>query len=102
MSSLKLSREAAYSILLSPVITEKATRVTEFNQVTFKVRSEASKPQIKAAVEQVFGVKVVAVNTVLTKGKKKFFRGRPGQRSDVKKAVVTLAEGQTIDLTTGV
>ncbi|MFD2263020.1 50S ribosomal protein L23 [Lacibacterium aquatile] len=102
MSAVKLSREAAYDIILSPVITEKATRVTEFNQVTFKVRVEATKPQIKAAVEMVFGVKVLGVNTTTTKGKKKLFRGRPGQRSDFKKAMVTLAEGQTIDLTTGV
>lgn len=99
---VKLSRERMYDIILSPVITEKATKISEHNQVAFKVRVDATKPEIRAAVEGVFGVKVTAVNTTLVKGKKKIFRGRPGQRSDYKKAMVTLAEGQTIDIATGV
>jgi large subunit ribosomal protein L23 len=96
-----VSRERMYQVILSPVVTEKATALGEKNQVTFKVTIDATKPEIRAAVEALFGVKVLAVNTVLTKGKTKRFRGRPGQRSDVKKAMVRLAEGQSIDLTTG-
>jgi large subunit ribosomal protein L23 len=91
-----------YDIIRAPVITEKATMGSEHNQVTFKVPLDASKPEIKAAVEGVFGVKVNAVNTIVSKGKVKRFRGRVGQRSDVKKAIVTLAEGNSIDVTTGV
>ncbi|MEW5729254.1 MAG: 50S ribosomal protein L23 [Pseudomonadota bacterium] len=102
MSKLIISKERMYDIIRAPVITEKATMGSEHNQVTFKVPLNASKPEIKAAVEGVFGVKVTAVNTLVAKGKVKRFRGRVGQRSDVKKAVVTLAEGQTIDVTTGV
>lgn len=94
--------EKHYDIILAPVITEKATRVSEYNQVSFKVAGDATKPQIKAAVEKLFNVKVTAVNTLVVKGKKKLFRGRPGQRSDYKKAVVTLAPGQKIDVTTGI
>lgn len=90
-----------YDVILSPVITEKSTALSEQNKVVFKVRKDATKPQIKAAVEKLFDVKVTSVNTVLTKGKVKVFKGRLGQRSDVKKAVVTLAEGQKIDVTTG-
>ncbi len=90
-----------YDVILSPVITEKATTLSEHNKVVFRVRSDATKPQIKEAVERLFDVKVVGVNTLVTKGKVKFFRGKRGQRSDVKKAVVTLAEGQAIDVTTG-
>ena len=90
-----------YDVILSPVITEKATTSSEHNQVVFKVASTATKPQIKEAVEKLFDVKVKSVNTLVTKGKVKMFRGTRGQRSDVKKAVVTLAEGQTIDVTTG-
>lgn len=90
-----------YDVILSPVITEKSTLLSEQNKVVFKVRKDATKPQIKAAVEKLFDVKVTSVNTVLTKGKVKVFKGRLGQRSDVKKAVVTLAEGQKIDVTTG-
>jgi len=97
-----LSRERMYDLVRSPVITEKATRLTEYNQVTFKVSLDASKPEIKAAVEGLFGVTVLAVNTIRVLGKAKMFRGRPGQRSDFKKAVVTLAQGQSIDVTTGV
>lgn len=91
-----------YDVIVAPVITEKSTRVSEFNQVVFKVRHDASKPEIKAAVEGIFGVTVKAVNTLVQKGKTKRFRGRLGRRPDVKKAIVTLAEGQSIDVTTGV
>ena len=94
-----LSREAMYTIIRSPVITEKATLLSERSQVVFRVSLEATKPEIKAAVEGLFGVTVQGVNTLVTKGKTKRFRGRPGQRADVKKAYVQLAEGQTIDLT---
>ncbi len=90
-----------YDIIISPVITEKATMASDYNQVVFRVAPTATKPQIKAAVEQLFDVKVEAVNTLVRKGKKKTFRGFRGQQSDVKKAVVTLAEGQRIDVTTG-
>ena len=90
-----------YDVIVSPVITEKATNLSEQNKVVFKVRSNATKPQIKEAVEKLFDVKVVSVNTLVTKGKVKLFRGTRGQRSDVKKAIVTLAEGQSIDVTTG-
>jgi large subunit ribosomal protein L23 len=94
----RLSREAMFDIVRAPVITEKATALSEKNQVVFRVSIEASKPEIKAAVEGLFGVKVLAVNTLVQKGKTKRFRGRPGQRSDVKKAFVQLAEGHSIDL----
>jgi len=93
--------EKLYQVVLSPVVTEKATMLNEQGQVTFKVALEATKPEIKAAVEGLFGVTVKAVNTSVVKGKTKRFRGRPGVRSDWKKAVVKLAEGQSIDLTTG-
>ena len=90
-----------YDVIVSPVITEKATALSEQNKVVFRVRPDATKPQIKEAVEKLFEVKVLSVNTLVTKGKTKVFRGRKGQRSDVKKAVVTLEAGQTIDVTTG-
>ena len=96
-----LSKERMYQTILSPLVTEKATALSERNQVVFRVRLEASKPEIKAAVEELFGVKVLGVNTLVVKGKSKRFKGRPGQRSDWKKAMVRLAEGQSIDLTTG-
>ena len=96
-----ISKEKMYQTILSPLVTEKATALTERNQVVFKVALEASKPEIKAAVEGLFNVKVLAVNTMVVKGKTKRFRGRAGQRSDWKKAMVRLAEGQSIDLTTG-
>jgi large subunit ribosomal protein L23 len=99
---VKLSRERMYDIVQSPVITEKATNVSEHNQVTFRVPLDAGKREIKAAIEGVFNVKVAAVNTIRVKGKTKRFRGRPGQRSDYKKAIVSLAEGSKIDVTTGV
>ncbi|MCU0820444.1 MAG: 50S ribosomal protein L23 [Beijerinckiaceae bacterium] len=90
-----------YDVILSPVITEKATALSEQNKVVFKVARDATKPQIKAAVEKLFDVKVTAVNTLVRKGKEKRFKGNIGRQSDVKKAIVTLAEGQTIDVTTG-
>ena len=90
-----------YDVIVSPVITEKATALSEQNKVVFRVAPDATKPQIKEAVERLFDVKVTAVNTLVTKGKEKFFRGRKGRRADVKKAVVTLAEGESIDVTTG-
>jgi large subunit ribosomal protein L23 len=90
-----------YDVILSPLITEKATALSEHNKVVFRVRADATKPQIKEAVEKLFDVKVVSVNTLVTKGKVKMFRGTRGKRSDVKKAVVTLAEGESIDVTTG-
>jgi large subunit ribosomal protein L23 len=98
---VQLSAERMYQVIVSPVVTEKATRLNEFSQVTFRVSLDATKPEIRAAVEQLFGVKVEAVNTVVMKGKTKRFRGREGRRSDWKKAVVRLQAGQTIDLTTG-
>jgi large subunit ribosomal protein L23 len=96
-----MSREAMYQIIRSPVVTEKATALSEQNQIVFRVAIGATKPEIKAAVEGLFGVKVLGVNTLITKGKTKRFRGRPGVRADVKKAFVQLASGQSIDLTTG-
>ncbi len=89
-----------YDVIVAPVITEKATAVSEANQVVFKVRRDATKPEIKAAVERLFGVKVVAVNTLNRKGKTKNFRGVKGKQQDVKKAIVRLAEGDKIDVTT--
>ncbi len=91
-----------YDIVLAPHITEKTTMLSEHNSVVFKVASTASKPEIKAAVEALFGVTVVGVNTLVTKGKTKRWKGQPYRRSDVKKAIVRLAEGQSIDITEGV
>ena len=91
-----------YDVIVKPIITEKATMAQELaNAYAFQVAPDASKPQIKDAVEALFGVKVKAVNTTITKGKVKKFRGRPGKRRDVKKAYVTLVEGNTIDVSTG-
>jgi large subunit ribosomal protein L23 len=91
----------AYDVIVSPSITEKSTLVSEHNQVIFNVRRNATKPQIHAAVETLFNVKVKAVNTLNRKGKIKRFKGILGRRSDVKKAIVTLEDGQSIDITTG-
>ena len=91
-----------YDVILAPVITEKSTMLSEHNAVVFKVADSATKPAIKAAVEALFDVKVTRVNTLVAKGKTKRWKGRPYTRSDVKKAIVTLAEGQSIDVTTGV
>jgi large subunit ribosomal protein L23 len=96
-----LSREAMYNIIRAPLITEKMTLLSEKNQVGFKVSLDATKPEIAASVEALFNVKVTSVNTLIQKGKTKRFKGRPGVRSDVKKAIVTLAPGQSIDFTTG-
>jgi large subunit ribosomal protein L23 len=90
-----------YDVIRKPIITEKATLASEANAVVFQVAMDATKPMIKEAVEAVFGVKVKAVNTTITKGKVKRFKGRPGVRSDKKKAYVTLEEGNTIDVSTG-
>jgi large subunit ribosomal protein L23 len=90
-----------YDLIRKPIITEKSTMASEHGAVVFEVAVDASKPEIKEAIETLFKVKVKAVNTVLTKGKTKRFRGRPGRRRDVKKAYVTLHEGSTIDVTTG-
>jgi large subunit ribosomal protein L23 len=91
-----------YDVVLAPHITEKTTLLSEQNAVVFKVAGGATKPQIKAAVEALFGVNVTGVNTMTVKGKTKRWKGRPYERSDVKKAVVTLADGQSIDVTTGI
>lgn len=90
-----------YDVIVAPVVTEKATTAAEHNQFVFEVARKATKPQIKAAIEGLFDVKVVGVNTLVTMGKTKAFRGVRGKQSDVKKAVVTLAEGHKIDVTTG-
>ena len=96
-----MSAEKHYDIIRSPVITEKSTLLSEHNQVMFNVAKTATKPEIKKAVEALFEVKVSAVNTLNRKGKTKRFRGVKGRQSDVKKAIVTLEEGQSIDVTTG-
>ena len=90
-----------YDVIVSPAITEKSTIASERNQVVFNVAKKATKPDIKAAVEALFGVKVTAVNTLVRKGKIKRFRGTAGRQSDVKKAIVTLADGHSIDVATG-
>jgi large subunit ribosomal protein L23 len=90
-----------YDVIRKPLITEKATMASEANAVVFEVAIDANKPMIKEAVENLFGVKVKAVNTSITKGKSKRFRGQLGRRKDVKKAYVTLEEGNTIDVSTG-
>lgn len=96
-----MSMEKNYNIIRAPAITEKATLLSEANQVVFNVAGTASKPEIKKAVEELFNVKVKAVNTLVRKGKTKRFRGIRGRQSDVKKAIVTLEDGQSIDVTTG-
>lgn len=96
-----MNKSEMYDLIRGPVITEKATRGSEYHQVTFRVAMKATKPQIKEAVEGLFGVKVKAVNTLRLKGKTKVFRGIRGRRPDVKKAMVTLQEGEMIDITTG-
>ena len=91
-----------FDVIVAPHITEKSTMLTEQNAVVFKVARGASKPEIKAAVEALFNVKVTGVNTIVAKGKSKRWKGKPYQRSDAKKAIVTLAEGQSIDITSGI
>jgi large subunit ribosomal protein L23 len=95
-----MSALTAYDVILAPVITEKASAVSESNQVVFKVRRDATKPEIKAAIEELFKVKVLSVNTLTRKGKTRTFRGIKGRQQDVKKAIVRLAEGDKIDVTT--
>ncbi|MBL28201.1 MAG: 50S ribosomal protein L23 [Rhodospirillaceae bacterium] len=97
-----MNKERMYDVILGPVVTEKSTLGSEHGQVTFRVRLDATKPEIKTAVETLFDVKVTAVNTLRQNGKVKRFRGRVGRRSDEKKAMVTLAEGHSIDVTTGI
>ena len=91
-----------YDVVVKPVITEKSTLVSEYNQVVFQVAKDSTKPQIKAAIEALYGVKVLAVNTMVDKGKTKRWRGQEYRRSDVKKAVVTVADGDRIDVTTSI
>jgi len=98
----KVSSQRLYEVIRAPLVTEKSTLASEHNQVVFKVPLDASKPEIKAAVEELFKVKVKAINTLRQKGKTKRFRGRPGKRGDIKKAYVTLEEGHNIDVTTGI
>ena len=100
-SAIKVSRARMYEVIRSPLITEKTTNGSEFSQVTFRVSMDATKPEIKQAVEGLFKVKVKAVNTVIVKGKRKLARGKRYTRSDFKKAIVTLEEGHQIDITTG-
>jgi large subunit ribosomal protein L23 len=102
MKMTQISKARAYDIVRSPVITEKATLASEHNQVTFRVPLDATKGEIAAAIEAVFSVKVKAVNTLRQLGKTKRFKGFVGKRSDYKKVIVSLAEGQSIDVTTGV
>ena len=100
--NVSLRKERMYQIIRSPIITEKSTIISEHNQVTFKVPLDVTKPEIKAAVEGLFEVKVTSVNTIVQKGKVKRFQGHYGRRSDFKKAIVTLVDGDSIDITTGV
>ena len=100
--AVTVSQERMYEVIRSPLVTEKSTLASEHNQVAFRVALDATKPEIRAAVETLFKVKVTAVNTLKTKGKTKRFRGRIGRRPDFKKAYVTLAEGHSIDVTTGI
>ena len=97
-----MSKYSNYDIIRNPVVTEKSTNASEHSQVVFDVRIDATKPQIKEAVEALFSVKVKAVNTLVRKGKIKRFAGRTGVRNDVKKAVVTLVDGQSIDISSGI
>ena len=101
-AAAQLSRQEMYDLIRSPLITEKATAASEHNQVIFRVPLAATKREVKAAVEGLFDVKVEAVNTIRVQGKTKRFKGRIGRRSDYKKAIVTLAEGSRIDVTTGI
>jgi large subunit ribosomal protein L23 len=102
MAKAKTVDARHYDVILAPVITEKSTLLSENNAVVFKVANDATKPAIKAAVEALFDVKVIGVNTLVTKGKTKRWKGKPYTRSDVKKAIVTLAAGQSIDVTSGI
>lgn len=101
MSKTSVQDPRYYDVIIAPMITEKATTISEYNQVVFKVARAATKPMIKEAVEKLFDVKVKRVNTLVHKGKLKVFKGKRAHRSDIKKAIVTLEEGQSIDVTTG-
>ena len=96
-----MSSERDYDVIVGPLVTEKATMLSEHGQIAFRVRLDATKPEIRQAVEKLFNVKVTSVNTLRVKGKTKLFRGRRGRRSDYKKAIVTLAEGQNVDYLAG-
>ena len=97
-----MTTERDYDVLVGPLVTEKATMLSEHGQIAFRVRLDATKAEIRRAVERLFDVKVTGVNTLRVKGKSKIFRGRRGQRSSYKKAIVTLAEGQSVDYLSGV
>ena len=99
---LKISQNKAYQIILNPLVTEKSTQQSEFNKMVFSVPVNASKLEVKSSIEKIFSVKVTSVNTILLKGKSKRFKGVLGKRSNTKKAIVTLAPGNTIDLSAGV
>ena len=99
---MKLSQNKAYQLILKPLVTEKSTQLSEFNKIVFLVPVVANKLEIKLSIEKIFSVKVETVNTILVKGKFKRFKGVPGKRSNTKKAIVTLAPGNTIDLSVGV
>ncbi|OUW58518.1 MAG: 50S ribosomal protein L23 [Alphaproteobacteria bacterium TMED199] len=99
---LKISQNKAYQIILNPLVTEKSTQQSEFNKMVFSVPVDANKLEVKSSIEKIFSVKVVSVNTILLKGKVKRFKGVLGRRSNTKKAIVTLAPGNTIDLSAGV
>ena len=99
---LKMSQNKAYQIILNPLVTEKSTQLSEFNKMVFSVPVNATKLEVKSSIEKIFSVKVMAVNTILLKGKVKRFKGMLGRRSNTKKAIVTLAPGNTIDLSVGV
>ena len=99
---LKISQNKAYQIILNPLVTEKSTQQSEFNKMVFSVPVNATKLEVKSSIEKIFSVKVTAVNTILLKGKVKRFKGVLGRRSNTKKAIVTLAPGNTIDLSAGV
>ena len=99
---MKISQNKAYQVILNPLVTEKATQLSEYNKIVFAVPVNVSKLEVKASIEKIFSVKVKAVNTILLKGKLKRFKGILGKRSNIKKAIVTLAPGNTIDLSAGV
>ena len=101
-TDLKMSENRAYQIILNPLVTEKSTQQSEFNKMVFSVPVNATKLEVKSSIEKIFSVKVMAVNTILLKGKVKRFKGVLGRRSNTKKAIVTLAPGNTIDLSAGV
>tara|TARA_B100000242_G_C43012550_1_gene470786 strand:+ start:1034 stop:1363 length:330 start_codon:yes stop_codon:yes gene_type:complete len=99
---LKISQNKAYQVILKPLVTEKSTQQSEFNKMVFSVPVNATKLEVKSSIEKIFSVKVISVNTILLKGKVKRFKGVVGRRSNTKKAIVTLAPGNTIDLSAGV